>query len=492
MTDDPSTIPETSFAPGAPEGAAPRPQASATRRPPSVIHFEQAVYGSFAFRSDGYALLAQSPGCRSEWLADFRAACRQLGEKPTGTADSPGLFALRLASGPWVIVGVSPQGRDDCGRPGALAFHGLFVSPRDYRRAGADPFALAPWLRSEWSEETRELPAGTVEVQPEPAENDSEPEPRARAFATAIAHRRRVAVESAGPIDDLARRVWRALPIRVRARASVATWAFGNDNRFDLLAVPRLSGVALDRSYVDPSTFATEIADHFTMLIRLAVGVGLASILGASAVSLLLLGEGDDLDHQPSPPPKSSVAVVAPPPVRRPAASSGGLDEPGERQRVAEALDALMERFGDVLDPPIRSKDLATDPTEAMERLARGLRYRGPLLSDLERDRLRAEISRAAALALRWDALIHMFADDRPLPDDFRRLTLRDQLDSLLGSFHKELAAEPDGPRPTPSEAVHALGEALAVDFPVRPTPLAASYPALGPYMSFLSRLPRR
>ena len=60
-----------------------------------VIRFEQAVYGSFAFRDGGYAVLAHSPGCRPGWLAEFRAAWQGLGERPARAADAPGLFALR-------------------------------------------------------------------------------------------------------------------------------------------------------------------------------------------------------------------------------------------------------------------------------------------------------------------------------------------------------------------------------------------------------------
>ena len=50
------------------------------------VRFEQAVYGSFAFWDRGYALLAHSPGCRPEWLADFLAACQRFGEPPGGSA----------------------------------------------------------------------------------------------------------------------------------------------------------------------------------------------------------------------------------------------------------------------------------------------------------------------------------------------------------------------------------------------------------------------
>lgn len=83
------------------------------------VRYEQAVYGSFPFWDRGYAMLAQSPGCRPRWLAELRAACQRHGERPAGAAEAGGLFALRPAGGPWLIVGVSPQGRDDRGRPGS-------------------------------------------------------------------------------------------------------------------------------------------------------------------------------------------------------------------------------------------------------------------------------------------------------------------------------------------------------------------------------------
>ena len=81
--------------------AAPEPEPE-----PVTIRYEQAVYGSFAFRPDGYAMLANSPRCREEWLADFRAACQRIGEQPTGVPDRPSVFATRLVSGPWCVVGV--------------------------------------------------------------------------------------------------------------------------------------------------------------------------------------------------------------------------------------------------------------------------------------------------------------------------------------------------------------------------------------------------
>ena len=220
-----------------------------------AIRYEQAVYGSFPFWDKGYAILARSPGCRDEWLADLKAACQRFGERPPHAAEAGGLIAIRLPSGPGAIVRPSPQGSDDRGRPDALAFHALFLSGSDYRKAGAFPFELARLLRTDWMAADTSLASGTVAVGPIPA---PVPPPvgdeRASRIARALARGRRVAIEADGPIDALARTVWLALPIRRRARLGLATWTFANGNRHDLAALPRLAGVALDSSYVDPAT----------------------------------------------------------------------------------------------------------------------------------------------------------------------------------------------------------------------------------------------
>lgn len=220
---------------------------------PVAIHYEQAVYGSFPFWDRGYAILARSPGCRDEWLADLKAACQRYGERPPHAAEAGGLIALRLPSGPWAIVRPSPQGSDDRGRPGALAFHALFLSGSDYRKAGAFPFAFAKLLRTDWTADTS-LDAGSLTLDaPGPADPTPDDD-RVSRIAKALLRGRRVAIESDGPIDDLARAVWHALPARRRARLSLATWTYANGDRHDLAALPRLAGVALDPSYVDPIT----------------------------------------------------------------------------------------------------------------------------------------------------------------------------------------------------------------------------------------------
>ncbi len=210
---------------------------------------EQAVYGSFAFWGRGYGILARSSGCRPEWIAALKAACQRYGERPLGISEAEGLFAMRPPRGPWMIVGVYPQGCDDQGRPGALAFHALFVGRWTYAWAGADPFVFRNRLRGDWTPADLDstLPSARQDLQGAAFRRSSGPDTlhdeRLRPIVEAIEQGRRVIVQSTGPIDAMARGVWRALPMRARLRASVATWAFDNANRFDLVALPKLAGI---------------------------------------------------------------------------------------------------------------------------------------------------------------------------------------------------------------------------------------------------------
>ncbi len=222
--------------------------------PPIQIHLEQAVYGSFSFWNRGYSLLTRSGACRPEWLTELRRACQRFGEPPATAVEADSLFAMRLESGPWMIVGVYPQGCDDQGRPGALAFHALFIRRWAYWWFGADPFALAGLLRCEWShaDQGRTLPSVTWTIRrPDRTSSSSNlavegADRRISPIVAALAHGRRVIVQSDEPINGLARGVWRALPPGIRRRISVATWAIDNANHFDLVALPKLAGVTLE------------------------------------------------------------------------------------------------------------------------------------------------------------------------------------------------------------------------------------------------------
>jgi hypothetical protein len=210
----------------------------------SVRH-EQAVYGSFPFWNRGYAVLARSADCRPEWVDDLRLAAQRFGEVPTGILERDCFFALRIPHGPWMIVGVFPQGRDDRGRPGALAFHALFVGHWSYRWVGANPFVFAFVLRGDWSagDEGALLPTGRLALSGQGAEmaKAGVEDGRIDQIVSALTRGQRVVIPSAEPITGLAHAVWLRLPGRIRRRTSVATWTFSNANRFDLVAVPRLA-----------------------------------------------------------------------------------------------------------------------------------------------------------------------------------------------------------------------------------------------------------
>jgi hypothetical protein len=231
---------------------------------PAKIRFEQAVYGSFPFWHRGYSLLCRSEGCRPEWLAEMRAVCQRYGEPPVGATEADSLFALPLACGPWMIAGVHPQGHDDQDRPGATAFHALFVNPWAYRFAGADPFAFIGAIRRKWlpADQDCPMPSGTCTLGGTTATGHSsaaDVDPRLPTIVSALNERRRVVVQSGEPIDCLARSVWARLSHSVRRRTSVATWAFDNANKFELVALPKLGGVALNASDL---VIAIEHAGH--------------------------------------------------------------------------------------------------------------------------------------------------------------------------------------------------------------------------------------
>jgi hypothetical protein len=215
--------------------------------------FEQAVYGSFSFWNRGYGVLAHSEGCRPEWLAELRNVCQRYGEPPTGADHVDCLFSLRLKSGPWLIAGVHSQGCDDRGRPGALAFHALFVNRWAYRWAGGNPFAFAHEIRGDWCAEDqhRSLPRGQLSCRlTRPTRTTAGESTQVASIVSALTQRRRVVIQSSTPINTLARNVWSRLPGRVRMRTSVATWAFDTANDFDLVALPKLTGIVVDTADV--------------------------------------------------------------------------------------------------------------------------------------------------------------------------------------------------------------------------------------------------
>jgi hypothetical protein len=278
----------------------------------------------------------------------------------------------------------------------------------------------------------------------------------------------------------------------------VATWAFANVNRFDLVALPRLAGVVLDASYVDPVALDSAGPPPASTWVNAGNGrraVALPILAAAAALAALIFGLARQRHSGPAPAlPAPVVSLTAstepePPPPDRDAYRDERAD-PEQSRQVTEALLALAERFGVSGAEEGPAQD---DPAALMILLAGRLRYRGRLLSAAERASLAfaARSDRESALALRWHVMMRRFVADRPLPRDFARGPLGWQLDTLAWSFH----LDPDGPsggRRSATEVVQGLDEALANDLPLAPIHPCAQHPVLAAYRDFLGRLPRR
>ncbi|RUL88487.1 hypothetical protein [Tautonia sociabilis] len=206
------------------------------------IGFEQAVYGSFPFWHRGYDLLGRSPGCRPEWVAGMKEACQRLGERRRGESPPGGLVSRWLADGCWMVLRPFSPGSDDVGRPDAVAFHALFLQPKAAATAAFDPFQLLPAFREDFGPDSDALPSGAIALSRSSA-GGQPADARVEAIVEALCKGCRVLVESDGPIDPLAGRVWERLPRRVRHRRSLATWAYSDSGIFDLVGLARLTGI---------------------------------------------------------------------------------------------------------------------------------------------------------------------------------------------------------------------------------------------------------
>ncbi len=480
-----------------------------------TVRYEQAVYGSFPFWHRGLRPAGALAGLPAG------VAGRPSGRPASGTASrragdadaaAGALFALRLPDrGPWMVVGVCPQGADDHGRPGALAFHGLFVEPREFRKAGFDPFALAGAICAVAGDRRRRpcrpasMPDRTLPTLPA-----GDPAALAARIAQAIAQRRRVAIEADRPIDDLARAVWRALlperqtaagdggdaglrqrqPLRPSraaptARASNLT---PRTTRPTPCPTPPISPIPFHCIGFDlrdtPSGRRCWCFSPWRRVIALALRDRGGEAEEGAGQALVNPGSRDANRRDGSPPDSDSAERNLPRP-------SDFRDDPAvdadQRMLVADGLLDLAARFGalEILGRDSDHDDREPDPTRLMVRLSESLRYRGPVLGAAELERLAREPGGERILS--WHKHLEHFRTDRPLPRDFPSGPLRWQLSVLSWSFRVE-------PHPglSPSEVPFALADALAAPWPVRPTPLANRYPALADYARFLSRLPRR
>jgi hypothetical protein len=211
------------------------------------ITIEQAIYG--AFDGGGYRFVARSPGFREVWLEPGQRLCVGFGERPAGIACPAAVFAQPLDRQHVAIVQVADQGIDDAGRPGALGFYLLVLPRAAYRAFGGDPFQLAarqppPWhARGElpslsWPAEP--LPPRTVEQVRRVLQRPDGP--NLLGGSQVLVDGGRIVFARNGPDSALLGDLWCLLPTSTRSELWPASFAFGNDLHFHVLAVPDAEG----------------------------------------------------------------------------------------------------------------------------------------------------------------------------------------------------------------------------------------------------------
>ncbi len=373
-----------------------------------TVTCEQAVYGSFPFRDQGYEILTSSPGCRQEWLTAFGRYCRDLGQPPSVVSPKVDrlLFARKIPSGPWVVALGSAQGCDDRGRPGAWAFHGLFLSGRDFRKLDFSPFALKPFLLEKFDPGMRLTSEALEPILPHE---------QAPVFSNASMIRwvgRGKKLRRVSEIDTFASTdaFWKSLSARTRRKRSMSTWAFRADNPFHWACVG-------SRPLSNASDVAHRTLWHFEPgeesippSRKIALSPRAMAISGAAvaATALLFFLIRAIVPHDPPALVQDSGSLASPanddlPPVPsslRPADAPVGL-----RDFVSEKLTDWAERL-DSFDA-----EGASGTSAQGKRIVQAIRYVGPLLPpDFDS---RADGVRPAGVALEYAAVVRRHSSFR-------------------------------------------------------------------------------
>ncbi len=459
-----------------------------------TVTCEQAVYGSFPFRDQGYDILTASAGCRPEWLAAFARYCRDLGQPPSEAMPLVDhlLFARKIPAGPWVVALGSAQGCDDRGRPGAWGFHGLFLSNRDYRALGATPFPLRTHLIDRFSA-GMSLSGGPllVNLTHEPPDPETDP-----AKIRWIAKGRKLRCVGSHNTFRTTERFWRSLGSRTKSRRSLTTWAFRSDTPFQWSCVPdqRIADEpdATDRNILrfPPEELELRFSQHRSA----SLGLKLRILAGLVATLLAILILRSILRHSASQPvPGSEHAGPLPAEAAPSIASFGPSEMPVDVQEyLAERLNDWAEKLGAQPD------HAGHDPAAEAARIARAIRYDGPLMPDnLPND---DPDNRSNSIANAYDEAIRRQSAYRPWPDEAERANSASPAYALatlawcvrsdvLATDARRIRTISDARRWFERFADHVLPASIPADLPS--TGLEARYPELIEYRLHLSRIVR-
>jgi len=342
-----------------------------------TVTCEQAVYGSFPFRDQGYEILTASPGCRQEWLTTFARYCRDLGQPPSDVSPRIDrlLFARKVPSGPWVVALGSAQGCDDRGRPGAWAFHGLFLSGRDFRKLGLSPFPLIPFLLDKFDAGmglTRECLSPILPSEDPPVFTNSS---MIRWVSRGNRLRRVSDADTFASTDAF----WNSLGPRAKRKRSMTTWAFRSDTPFHWACVgsrPLPDGPAgFHRTLWHFETGEEIVQPHRKMTLSHRFW-GL-SFAGFAVAALSLTIFRSCFRHDAPTVEEMNDSLVSQTTETRPPVPSKfrSTDVPaGLREFVAEKLTDWAER----LDFDAAAERFGT--SAQAERIVQAIRYAGPLL----------------------------------------------------------------------------------------------------------------
>jgi hypothetical protein len=221
------------------------------------IILEQALYGGHG--SGGYRFLARSSGFRDEWLPLAERLCIDFGDRPANVACPAAVFAQPFGSAHVAVVQVADQGRDDTGRPGALAFRLLVLSRADYARLEGDPFRIAAELPPDWQardlvspltwsagppsrrtvaqvQEALQRPAGPILIPDSPVRQGGSHV--LLGGAQALLDGARLVFVRPAPDPELLRDLWLLLPTASRCQLWPATFAFDTRLSLDVVVVP--------------------------------------------------------------------------------------------------------------------------------------------------------------------------------------------------------------------------------------------------------------
>ena len=193
--------------------------------------------------SEGLAAIASA-----DWRAEAAALCAKFGGPVEGVACPLAIFAQPVS---WDCIAVVQAADLPDGRFG---FRMLFVPRRLYVDLIRGPFAVNDRFPPDWTAQGP-LPALAWPEEPPPRRTVAQLQkvletggsPTLLGATQALVDGGRVVFERAAPASQLIRDVWQLLPASVQGELWPATFAFSNDLRFDLLVVPKIEGLDLDR-----------------------------------------------------------------------------------------------------------------------------------------------------------------------------------------------------------------------------------------------------